>query len=60
MNCLRSKDYGVKVSIATDAHHEDQLEYIEYGVATARRGWLERKDVVNTYELGDLRRLLRS
>jgi len=60
LNCLRSKDNGVKVSIATDAHHRDQLEYIEYGVATARRGWLERKDVVNTYELGELRRLLKS
>jgi len=60
LNCLRSKDYGVRVSIATDAHHRDQLEYIEYGVATARRGWLGRNDVVNTYELGELRRLLKS
>jgi len=60
LNCIRSKDYGVKVSIATDAHHKDQLEYVELGVATARRGWLEPKDVVNTYELGELKRLLNS
>jgi len=60
LNCLRSKDYGVKVSIATDAHHKDQLEYVELGVATARRGWLGPKDVVNTYELAELRSALSS
>jgi len=36
------------MAIGTDAHNKDQLRYIDLGVATARRGWLEPKDVINT------------
>jgi DNA polymerase (family 10) len=46
--CMRAKELGVKVVIATDAHSADQLELMQYGVITARRGWLEKKDVLNT------------
>ena len=42
------KQRGVKVVISTDAHNELHLPYIRYGVATARRGWLEKADVINT------------
>jgi DNA polymerase (family 10) len=51
----RAKEERVKIVIATDAHTLDQLDYIKYGVATARRGWLEKKDVVNTLPLKKLR-----
>jgi DNA polymerase (family 10) len=33
---------------------------MELGVATARRGWLEKKDVINTRPLKDLRKLIRT
>jgi len=42
------KDRGVKVVISTDAHSTRHLAFIRYGVTMARRGWLEKKDVINT------------
>jgi DNA polymerase (family 10) len=42
------KDRGVKVVISTDSHNAANLSLIRYGVTTARRGWLEKKDVINT------------
>jgi len=42
---------GVKLVISTDSHHSDGLNYINLGIATARRGWAEKKDVVNTTSL---------
>jgi DNA polymerase (family 10) len=37
----------VKIVISTDSHSTANLRYIKYGVVTARRGWIEKKDVVN-------------
>lgn len=48
------REAGAKVAINTDAHSADQLEYVFYGVATAQRGWLEPKDVLNAWPLGEL------
>jgi DNA polymerase (family X) len=42
------KDRGVKVVISTDSHSTSNLSFIRYGVTMARRGWLEKEDVVNT------------
>jgi len=42
------KDRGVKVVISTDAHSTGNLSYIRHGVTMARRGWLEKKNVINT------------
>src|SRR5712691_5618123 len=42
------KDRGVKVVISTDSHNTGNLAFIRYGVTMARRGWLEKKDVINT------------
>ncbi len=39
---------GVKIAIDTDAHSIQHLEYLDYGIATARRGWATKADVVNT------------
>ncbi len=49
-----ARERGVKVAISTDAHAVSSLADMAMGVATARRGWLEPRDVVNTYPLGDL------
>jgi len=42
------KDRGVKVVISTDSHNAGNLALIRHGVTMARRGWLEKKDVINT------------
>ena len=57
--CRLAKEIGVKVAIATDAHRAADLDLMRFGVDQARRGWLERTDVVNTRPLAELRRLLR-
>ncbi len=56
--CMRAKELGVKLVICTDAHSTDQLELIKYGVITARRGWLEKKNILNTYPLAKLKKVL--
>ncbi|MBT8367445.1 MAG: DNA polymerase/3'-5' exonuclease PolX [Deltaproteobacteria bacterium] len=57
--CQIAKDEGVLVSIASDAHSVNSFDHLRYGVGQARRGWLEKDDVVNTRPLGELRKLLR-
>ncbi len=54
-----AKDAGVKVAISTDAHSIAALGCMRFGVDQARRGWLERGDVLNTHSLGQLRKLLK-
>jgi DNA polymerase (family 10) len=50
-HCRRAKELGVTLAINPDAHSTGDLENIEYGIATARRGWLEDTDVLNTRDL---------
>ena len=57
--CRMAKEAGVRVAISTDAHRVADLDFMRFGIDQARRGWLERDDVVNTRRLADLRRLLR-
>jgi DNA polymerase (family 10) len=59
VDCLKAKEIGVKVAIGTDAHSLPQLDYMLYGVATARRGWLEPGDVLNCLSLPELVDVLR-
>ncbi|HUV01946.1 MAG TPA: DNA polymerase/3'-5' exonuclease PolX [Desulfobacteria bacterium] len=55
LHCKMAKEYGVLVAISTDAHATTQMRDVRmYGVATARRGWLEPKDVLNTRSLKEL------
>lgn len=53
-----AKDRNVKCVINTDAHHKEHMDFIKYGVATARRGWLEKKDVLNTKNLKEIKKSL--
>ncbi len=41
-------DAGAKLVIDTDAHSVNHLHFIDYGIATARRGWAKKSDVINT------------
>jgi DNA polymerase (family 10) len=48
----------VLVSINSDAHSVHEFDNLRYGIGQARRGWLEKKDVLNALPLGELRRRL--
>src|ERR1700735_2610816 len=54
-----AKQRGVKVVISTDAHSTTHFRFMKYGVITARRGWLEKKDVINTLPLDQFLAALR-
>ena len=58
-HCRMAKGAGVLVSINSDAHDISQLDNLRYGVGQARRGWLEKHDVLNTRNLKALRKLLK-
>ena len=58
VNCRSAREHGVTMSIGTDAHSIHHLHYLRYGVAVARRGWLQAKDVLNTCSLPDLKQSL--
>lgn len=59
VHCRMAKEMGVRVAISTDAHRAAELGLMRFGVDQARRGWLERDDVVNTLPLEELMALLR-
>lgn len=54
-----AQEIGVKIAISTDAHATGELGFMRFGVAQARRGWLEAGDVINTKPLPDLKQLLK-
>jgi DNA polymerase (family 10) len=55
-----AKSLGCKFTIGTDAHSANQLRYVKYGVYMARRGWLEKSDVINTMDFEELELFLKS
>ena len=54
-----AKDMGIKIAISTDAHRTSDLDYMRFGIGQARRGWLERDDVLNTRTWKEIKQLLR-
>ena len=44
----KAKEMGIPIIINTDAHLISHLDYMSYGVSIGRRGWLEKRDVINT------------
>ena len=55
----RGKQLGVRTAINPDAHSTRSLGVVEYGVCMARKGWLEKADVVNTWTLTAVKKFLR-
>ncbi len=51
--------HGVKLSIGTDSHDADQLRNYKLGIAIARRGWAEKKDIINAYSVQDMVKFLK-
>ncbi len=58
-HCRLAKEVGVKLAISTDAHSPATLGYMRYGIDQARRGWVERGDVINTRSLEGLKAILK-
>lgn len=56
--CMEARQAGVLVSIDSDAHSSVGFDDLRFGIGQARRGWLERRDVLNTRTLAQLRALL--
>jgi DNA polymerase (family 10) len=58
VHCLMARDHDALISINSDGHSTTMLDNMQYGIFTARRGWLEAKDVINTYSLKKLKKVL--
>lgn len=50
---------GVKMSIDSDAHSASHFKYLEIGIAQARRGWAEKKDIINAWPVEKMQQLLK-
>lgn len=59
LQCQYAKDQGVLISINSDAHRTADFSHLRFGVAQARRAWLEPHDVLNTRSLPALQSFLR-
>jgi DNA polymerase (family 10) len=57
--CRAVRKEKVLISINSDSHTISHLENLKFGIGQARRGWLEKKDVLNTRPLKTLQKLLR-
>jgi DNA polymerase (family 10) len=57
--CQMAKEEGVLVSVDSDAHSTFEFDNLRFGVGQARRGWLERNNVLNTRPLSELRALIK-
>ncbi|WP_024302517.1 DNA polymerase/3'-5' exonuclease PolX [Pseudogulbenkiania sp. MAI-1] len=59
LHCREAREAGVLICVDSDAYSATELHYLDYGVDQARRGWLERRDVLNTRSLAELKAFLR-
>jgi DNA polymerase (family 10) len=55
----RAKELGIPIAIDTDAHSEEDLDRLFYGVAIARRAWLGKEDVINAWPVEKLLKWLK-
>jgi DNA polymerase (family X) len=53
-NVRKAQVAGVKIAINTDAHHKDTLSHMEIGVASARKGWILKENVLNALDIDEL------
>ncbi len=54
-----AKNIGVKLAISSDAHSTSHFQYLELGIAQARRGWLEKQDVINAWPIDKMLKMLK-
>lgn len=54
----RGKELGCRFAVSLDAHDREDVDYTEFGVAVARKGWLEKSDIINCMTVAELRKWL--
>ena len=54
-----AREWGVRFTISSDSHSVRDFVHLRYAMGQARRGWLTKDDVINTWPLAKLRRFLR-
>jgi DNA polymerase (family X) len=54
INSKAASQLGIKLALTTDTHHLENLHFMRYAVAVARRGWVSKKDVLNTLPVAQL------
>lgn len=59
IHCRMAKEEGVLLAVNTDAHSTLDLENARFGIGQARRGWLEKADILNSRSYEELRKLLK-
>ncbi|MBI2024976.1 MAG: DNA polymerase/3'-5' exonuclease PolX [Candidatus Harrisonbacteria bacterium] len=52
-------DLGVKMTIDSDAHSASQFEFLEFGIAQARRGWAQKNDIINAWPIEKMLKFLK-
>jgi DNA polymerase (family 10) len=60
VHARRAIEMGIKLSINTDAHSAEDVDLMHFGVSTARRGWVEKAEVINTWSTSKLLKWLKS
>jgi len=58
--CKRAREIGCTMVVACDVHKTSDMDFMGLGVSVARRGWLEKGDVLNTRTLSALRKWLKT
>jgi DNA polymerase (family 10) len=60
VHCKMAIEADVKLVIGTDAHNIGGLELMQYGIATAARGWVIKNDVLNTFSLAKIKSFVKA
>ena len=58
--CMYAKAKGVMIAINPDAHVADGLKDVRFGVGIARKGWLEKKNILNAMSLSEVEKAFAS
>lgn len=59
LNIRTCKRLGIKMVINTDTHQVDQLRFMPFGIAQARRGWAEKQDIINAWPAAEMLKMLK-
>lgn len=59
VNCRKAREMGVMLAVTTDAHVLEHFDNMRYGVSVARRGWLRKRDLLNSYSWPDVKKMLK-
>jgi len=54
----QAKDHNLRFVLGTDSHSINHLDFMRFGVATAKRGWLEKKDILNTSSVKEIEKII--